>query len=173
MTGELVSHLSRQVRSAQRLLEIVLAQGAAIRARDVEGVLARLADLQGEMAQRLLLEQERERLMSRAASTLGLRPDDVDVESMLQLEPTADCDQARRSRPERHPDPSGAVLPRPPDATDVRVLAGGLQPDRPHLGSAGRERDQRTRVGRLPTPMKSVFPITSLPDLPVTIEGAH
>jgi hypothetical protein len=96
MTGELVNHLSRQVRSAQRLLELVLAQGVAIRARDVEAVLARLADLQGEMAQRLMLEQERERLIGDAASALGVLPDDVDVESMLMLEPHADGADARR-----------------------------------------------------------------------------
>jgi hypothetical protein len=96
VTAELIPHLDRQIRSARRLLEIVLAQGAAIRARDVEGVLARLADLQGEMAQRLLLEQERDRLMDHAAATLGLPLDEVDVESLLRLEPHADGVEVRR-----------------------------------------------------------------------------
>jgi hypothetical protein len=96
VTTELVGHLGRQVRSAQRLLELVIAQGAAIRARDVESVLARLADLQGEMAQRLTLEQERERLLVRAAGDLGVRPEEVDVESMLTLEPHVDGSEARR-----------------------------------------------------------------------------
>ncbi|MBM3677561.1 MAG: flagellar protein FlgN [Actinobacteria bacterium] len=96
MTAELVQHLTRQIRSAKRLLEIVVAQGAAIRARDVDGVLARLAELQGEMAQRLVLEQERERLIAGVATRLGVRPDEVDIEAVLALEPAVDGSEARR-----------------------------------------------------------------------------
>lgn len=96
MIVELVTHLDRQIRSSKRLLELVLAQSSAIRARDVDGVLARLAELQGEMAQRLMLEQERERLIATAAGRLGIRADDVDIEAIISLEPTADGGPARR-----------------------------------------------------------------------------
>ena len=48
-------------RSAQPLLRLVLAQGEAIRARDVERVLAKLAEIQTEMGRRGRLEQERTR----------------------------------------------------------------------------------------------------------------
>jgi hypothetical protein len=44
VTG-LVDHLERQLASAQRLLQTVIAQRDAIRAQDVEGVLARLAEV--------------------------------------------------------------------------------------------------------------------------------
>ena len=60
-------HLELQIASAQRLLDLVLRQGAAIRERDVEAVLARLADIQVEMAARESLERERTELIRRAA----------------------------------------------------------------------------------------------------------
>jgi hypothetical protein len=46
MSGILLEHLERQLASARRLLQIVLAQGEAIRLQDVETVLARLGDVQ-------------------------------------------------------------------------------------------------------------------------------
>jgi len=45
----LLRHLDDQLTSARRLLDAVLRQGAAIRNKDVDGVLARLAELQTEM----------------------------------------------------------------------------------------------------------------------------
>jgi hypothetical protein len=91
----LVSHLERQTQSSRRLLGIVLAQGGAIRDRDVEGVLARLAELQSELVLRAQLENERDALVRDTAATLGLPVDDVDLEAMLTLEPSADADVAR------------------------------------------------------------------------------
>ena len=96
MTAGLVAHLTRQIVSAKRLLEIVIAQGVAIRKQDVDGVLARLAELQTEMAQRLLLEQEREQLVATAANRLGLPALEVDIEAILGLEPETDPSDARR-----------------------------------------------------------------------------
>ena len=52
LEAELLAHLDGQIASAQRLLRLVLAQGEAIRKRDVDGVLARLADIQTEMGRR-------------------------------------------------------------------------------------------------------------------------
>jgi len=55
VTRALLDHLERQLASARRLLQIVLAQGEAIRAQDVEAVLARLGDVQSEMVKRVQL----------------------------------------------------------------------------------------------------------------------
>ena len=46
LEAELLAHLDGQIASAQRLLRLVLTQGEAIRKRDVDAVLARLADIQ-------------------------------------------------------------------------------------------------------------------------------
>ena len=59
LEAELLVHLDTQINSARHLLKLVLAQGAAIRERDTEAVLARLADIQTEMVRRGTLEQER------------------------------------------------------------------------------------------------------------------
>ena len=54
--GDLVAHLDAQIASAQRLLDAVLRQGQAIRSRQVEDVLGRIADIQAEMGRRAALE---------------------------------------------------------------------------------------------------------------------
>ena len=56
----LVEHLERQLESNRRLLQIVLAQGEAIKVQDVQTVLARLADVQQEMVKRAQIERERD-----------------------------------------------------------------------------------------------------------------
>ena len=66
LEAELLAHLDNQIGSAQQLLRLVLAQGEAIRARDVERVLAKLAEIQTEMGRRGRLEQERTRLLQGA-----------------------------------------------------------------------------------------------------------
>ena len=72
-------HLELQIASAQRLLDLVLRQGAAIRERDVEAVLARLADIQVEMVAREALEGERTELIRRASIT----PDDQGCQDLI------------------------------------------------------------------------------------------
>jgi hypothetical protein len=94
MSG-LILHLDRQVESARRLLGIVLAQSASIRERDVEGVLVKLAELQGEMVHRTQLESERDLMIQGAAERLGVAPGEVDLEAMLTLDPYADVTRAR------------------------------------------------------------------------------
>ena len=91
----ILSHLDKQVESARRLLGIVIDQSAAIRQQDVEGVLVKLAELQGEMVTRAQLEQERDQLIQVAATRLGVAPDDVDLEAMLTLDPHIDGQLAR------------------------------------------------------------------------------
>ena len=68
LEAELLVHLDAQINSARRLLALVLEQGKAIRKRDVETVLGRLADVQTEMGRRGALEQDRAALLQRAAT---------------------------------------------------------------------------------------------------------
>lgn len=85
LEAELLVHLDAQIASAQRLLSIVLEQGKAIRARDVEGVLARLADVQTEMGRRGALEQDRAALLQRAGGALGVPAAEVTLERLCTL----------------------------------------------------------------------------------------
>jgi hypothetical protein len=78
-------HLEQQIASAQRLLDLVLRQGTAIRERDVEAVLARLADIQVEMAARESLERERTELIRRAAVRLEVEPVAVSLPALASL----------------------------------------------------------------------------------------
>jgi hypothetical protein len=85
LEAELLAHLDGQIASAQRLLRLVLTQGEAIRARDVEAVLARLADIQTEMGRRSRLEQERVGVLQSAAALLGLPAQQVTLERLCAL----------------------------------------------------------------------------------------
>ena len=85
LEAELLVHLDTQVNSARRLLKLVLAQGAAIRARDIDAVLARLADIQSEMVGRGALEIERTDLLQRAGAALGVPPASVTLERLCAL----------------------------------------------------------------------------------------
>lgn len=78
-------HLDLQIASAQRLLDLVLRQGASIRERDIEAVLARLADIQVEMAARESLERERTELIRRAAVRLEVEPVAVSLPALVSL----------------------------------------------------------------------------------------
>jgi flagellar biosynthesis/type III secretory pathway chaperone len=94
MTG-LVDHIERQLASAQRLLQIVIAQRDAIRAQDVEGVLARLAEVQQEMGRRMQLERERDALLDQASNALRRPPADITLEMILVLLPVGDAMRAK------------------------------------------------------------------------------
>jgi flagellar biosynthesis/type III secretory pathway chaperone len=94
MTG-LMDHLDRQLASAKRLLQIVVAQRDAIRAQDVEGVLARLAEVQQEMGRRMQLERERDVLLDQASNALRRPPDDITLDMILVLLPAGEAVQAR------------------------------------------------------------------------------
>lgn len=91
MMNGLVEHLERQLGSNRRLLQIVLAQGEAIRVQDVQAVLARLADVRTEMSKRAQIERERDALLGTAAQVLRVPADQVTLDMLLKLtpEPTA------------------------------------------------------------------------------------
>jgi hypothetical protein len=85
LEAELLVHLDTQINSARALLKLVLAQGAAIRERDSEAVLARLADIQSEMVRRGTLENERAQLLQRAGAALGVPATAVTLERLCAL----------------------------------------------------------------------------------------
>ena len=85
LEAELLVHLDTQINSARHLLKLVLAQGAAVRERDTDAVLARLADIQSEMVRRGALEQERAQLLQRAGAALGVPPTSVTLERLCAL----------------------------------------------------------------------------------------
>jgi hypothetical protein len=92
---DVLNHLDAQLDSSRRLLDIVLRQGAAIRRQDVDEVLARLSDLQGEMELRGGLEQERTMLLNRAGAQLGVPGHTITLDAMASL---IDPDQAAAAR---------------------------------------------------------------------------
>jgi hypothetical protein len=97
LEAELLAHLDVQLASARKLLALVLEQGGAIRARDVDGVLGRLADIQAEMARRGSLEQERSSLLQRAGAALAVPAAQVTLERLCTLV-TPGAAQAARDR---------------------------------------------------------------------------
>jgi FlgN protein len=72
LSADVLRHLDGQISSAQRLLEIVLEQGAAIRARDVHTVVRLAGLLHGELTRRRQIERERSLLLERAGALLGI-----------------------------------------------------------------------------------------------------
>jgi hypothetical protein len=86
---DVVGHLDAQIASARRLLGVVLRQGQSIRAREVEEVMARLADIQAEMGRRAALEGTRTAILTTAGTALGIPPHTVTIESLAQLLPPA------------------------------------------------------------------------------------
>jgi hypothetical protein len=97
LEAELLAHLDVQIASARKLLSLVLAQGSSIRARDVDGVLGQLAEIQAEMARRGSLEQDRAALLQRAGAALGVPAAQVTLERLCALV-TPGAAQAARDR---------------------------------------------------------------------------
>jgi hypothetical protein len=95
LEAELLAHLDGQLHSARTLLRLVLAQGEAIRARDVEGVLGKLAEIQTEMGRRGRLEQERTSLLQGAGASLGVPAPQVTLERLCALITSAGARAAR------------------------------------------------------------------------------
>jgi hypothetical protein len=96
LEAELLVHLDTQINSAQRLLSLVLDQGKAIRSRDVDVVLSKLADVQTEMGRRGALEQDRAALLQRAGAALGLSAAQVTLEHLCTLVSPAAAETARQ-----------------------------------------------------------------------------
>jgi hypothetical protein len=98
--GQLLRHLDEQLQSARRLLDTVLRQGHSIRARDVDAVLGRLAEIQAEMERRGTLERDRVRILESAAGQLGVPAHAVTLEALTPLVGEHEADAARGSSAE-------------------------------------------------------------------------
>lgn len=85
LTADVLAHLDAQIASARSLLEVVLEQGAAIRARDVHTVVRLAGILRGEMGRRHLLEEERTRLLARSGQRLGVGAEAVTLTRLCTL----------------------------------------------------------------------------------------
>jgi flagellar biosynthesis/type III secretory pathway chaperone len=91
----LIDHLRTQVGSAQRLLQVLLAQRDSIRKQDVEGVLARLGDVQAELAVRERIERERDGLLRSVGSRLGVAPEALHLDDLLDGIAVTEAHEAR------------------------------------------------------------------------------
>jgi hypothetical protein len=85
LTGDLLAHLEAQLRSTTRLLHATLAQSAAIRAQDVDGVVRQVAAFQAELERRARLEEDRARLLARAGALLSTAPQAVTLSQLTAL----------------------------------------------------------------------------------------
>jgi FlgN protein len=85
LAAAVLAHLDAQIASARGLLEVVLEQGAAIRARDVHTVVRLAGILRGEMGRRALLEEERSRLLARSGERLGVPAEAVTLALLSTL----------------------------------------------------------------------------------------
>ena len=94
LAADVLAHLDAQIASVQRLLEIVLEQGAAIRARDVHTVVRFAGLLHGEVARRREIEETRSRLLERAGAQLGIPAQAVTLTRLSVLLNAADAQLA-------------------------------------------------------------------------------
>ncbi len=94
LAADVLAHLDAQIESARSLLEVVLEQGAAIRARDVHAVVRLAGILRGALGRRQLLEVERSRLLARSGERLGVP---VEAITLALLSTLMDDAGARRA----------------------------------------------------------------------------
>ena len=94
LSGDVLAHLDAQVESAERLLEVVLQQGVAIRARDVHAVVRFAGLLHGEMSRRQTLEEQRSQLLARSGERLGVAAQDVTLALLCTLMAPAEAERA-------------------------------------------------------------------------------
>jgi len=92
--ADVLAHLAAQLNSARGLLEVVLEQGAAIRARDVHEVVRLAGILRGEMGRRQLLEEERSRLLRRSGERLSVPAETVTLTMLCTLMDPATAERA-------------------------------------------------------------------------------
>jgi hypothetical protein len=96
LSAGVLAHLDVQIASARRLLGSILAQGAAIRERNVESVLGHLAAVKTEMGLRAELEEQRTNLLVRAGIALGVPAPQVTLDAMTTLMPANEAARARQ-----------------------------------------------------------------------------
>jgi len=85
LAADVLSHLAAQIGSAERLLEIVLEQGGAIRNRQVYEVVRLAGLMHAELSRRATLDEQRAELLRRSAARLGVRPEAVTITALGAL----------------------------------------------------------------------------------------
>jgi hypothetical protein len=85
LAEDVLTHLEVQLASARGLLQVVLEQGAAIRARDVSAVVTLTGVLQAELARRSSIELARAQLLERAGARLGIAAGAVTLTALTEL----------------------------------------------------------------------------------------
>ncbi len=95
LTADVLEHLEVQLQSARRLLDIVLRQGTAIRAREVHDVVALAGLMQAEMERRAVVERNRAELLTRAGARLEVDPGAVTIERLCAIMDPASAEVAR------------------------------------------------------------------------------
>jgi hypothetical protein len=85
LAANVLSHLAAQIGSAERMLEVVLEQGGAIRRKDVHSVVRLAGMLDVELRRREGLEEQRSELLRRSGQRLGIAPEGVTVSSLSRL----------------------------------------------------------------------------------------
>lgn len=80
-----IAHLNAQIASARHLLDLILQQGRAIRAKDVDAVLHRLGAIQAEVERRTHLEAARTQLLTQAGAALGVPAGAVTMRQLAAL----------------------------------------------------------------------------------------
>lgn len=91
----LLAHLDAQLRSADRMLELVLEQGRAIRSRDVQRVLEIVGMLQAETDARAALEHDRTALLTAAGNSLGVHGSAITLDAFCSLLDPATAAEAK------------------------------------------------------------------------------
>ncbi len=94
MGRAVLAHLDAQIQSARHLLELILQQGRAIKARDVENVLTLLAGIQAEVERRTHLEAARTDLLTKAGQALGVPASNVTMSQLVTLMAPAEAQAA-------------------------------------------------------------------------------
>jgi hypothetical protein len=82
---DVLTHLEVQLASARGLLQVVLEQGSAIRARDVPAVVTLTGVLQAELQRRSSIELARAGLLERAGARLGIAAGAVTLSALTEL----------------------------------------------------------------------------------------
>jgi hypothetical protein len=85
LTADVLRHLELQLEASRKLLGLVLDQGAAVRARDVNNIVRLAGELQVEIGRRQSLDDERAELLARAGARLGVAAGAVTLEAMTNL----------------------------------------------------------------------------------------
>lgn len=94
LANDVLNHLNGQLISARRLLAVVLEQGVAIRAREVQQVVTCTGLLQAELQRRAMIEAERTRLLERAGLRLGVNAGAVTLSLLGRLMSSSDHEAA-------------------------------------------------------------------------------